>query len=137
MFAAPQHAPVGSGCSAPIAVKLEGMPNMGFFTALFDPNQSRRAKDIAQQIAQRCSPAVWRRAHRCALAMAPAEARGYLQAHAALVLSSEVASSLANRRMPTNLHAQVSTLAREILVDTLLREVVRVQKTTTNRRLAA
>ena len=110
---------------------------MGFFAALFDPNHSRRIAEVSQHIAQRCCPAVWNKVHQRALAMSPAEARGYLRAHAAVVLQNEVAAVLANRRLPLGLCAQVTEAARDALVDTLLREVVRVQKTTTGRRRAA
>ena len=69
--------------------------------------------------------------------MSPAEARGYLRAHAAVILRSEVQATLASRRLPVDLQAHVVELAREVVVETLLREIIRVQKSTTYRRAAA
>lgn len=110
---------------------------MGFLPALFDPTRSRRIDLVCQQIAQRCCPAVWNRAHQRALAMSPAEARGYLRAHAAMVLRSEAAATLASRRLPVELHGKVVEAAGEALVETLLREVIRVQKSAAHRRAPA
>ena len=110
---------------------------MGLLTALYDPTRSRRIDLVCQQIAQRCCPAVWNRAHPRALSMSPAEARGYLRAHASMVLRSEAAATLANRRLPAELHAKVVEVTGEALVETLLREVIRVQKLSAPRRAAA
>jgi hypothetical protein len=113
------------------------MPKMGFLSTFFQANVGREISDLGHQIARRCCPAVWSRVHPKAVSMSPSEARGYIRAHASLIVEAELAATIVSRRKLARRQVAILNLAREALVETLVGEVVRVQKTTVPRRFAA
>jgi hypothetical protein len=69
--------------------------------------------------------------------MNASEARGYIRAHAAPIIEAELDVAVSRQRGPARQHALVASIAQQALVETLVGEVVRVQKTVSHHRRAA
>ena len=111
---------------------------MGLFDALFLKPGAQQITDLAEQISHRSCAAVWQRVQDRALTMVAAEARGYLHAHAGPLLEGEVQKAVTGRRgFSPQAQREVVELARQKVVETLLCEIARMQKTAGHRRLAA
>src|SRR5688500_16798202 len=113
------------------------MPNMGLLDTLWQRSADKHLVDLAEKIAQRSCAAVWARVHHRAVGMNSAEARGYIRAHAGNLLQADVHAAVSHRQsLGLSAAPRIAELATHKVVEALLREVVRVQKTTTHRRLA-
>ena len=106
---------------------------MGFFDAFASSAAARQTAEIALQVSRRSCPAVWHKVQGRVLEMSLPQVRGYIYAHAADVVESEAARcGVAHER-----RQELVRLAREAVVETLVCEVARVQRTQVGRRRAA
>lgn len=106
---------------------------MGLFDAFASSAAARQTAEIALQVSRRCCPAVWHKVQGRVLEMTLPQVRGYIHAHSAEIVAAEAARcGVAHERLK-----DLVKLAREAVVDTLVCEVARVQRTQIGRRRAA
>jgi hypothetical protein len=110
---------------------------MSLLKSLFSP-RTTRVLTVAKEVAQRSCPAVWSRVQGRVVAMPAAEARGYIRAMCAAAIAHEIEAAYRRHRgLDRALLAQLSDASKDLLVEMLLSEVLRVQQTTYKRRRAA
>lgn len=106
---------------------------MGLFDAFASSAAARQTAEIALQVSRRSCPAVWHKVHGRVLEMSLPQVRGYIHAHSAEIVESEATRcGVAHGR-----RKELVKLAREAVVETLVCEVARVQRTHVGLRRAA
>jgi len=106
---------------------------MSLLDAFTSSAAARQTAEIAQQVSRRSCAAVWHKVQARVLVMSEAQARGYIHAHAAEVVQAEAARCGASIER----QQELVRLARAAVVDTLVCEVARMQRTQMGRRRAA
>jgi hypothetical protein len=110
---------------------------MELSTRLLRPTGRRQIATLASELAARCCAAVWDRGGPRAVAMSPAEAKGYLRALATAAVSDRLTDEvLRTRGICESAGEEIISLAAEGVVERLIGEVVRWQRTQAQRRAA-
>ena len=90
---------------------------MGFIDSIISLTNARQLNELAELVAQKSWPQVWRRVRHRVMSMTPAEARGYIRAHSAETIRANVSALL-------NTHEAVGDWARETLVERASDDVI-------------
>ena len=94
----------------------------------------KQAAGLASEVAQQSCAAVWDRVQATVLGMSPAEAKGYIRAHATETVMGKIDAGLLRKRaISASARAEIVTMAADGVVEKLLNEVVRLQRTTRRR----
>jgi hypothetical protein len=111
---------------------------MSFLDALLQFGGAARVTALSAEVAQRACAAVWDRVNPRVLEMGAAEARGYLRAWATEAVNGRVDANLLRQRgIPLAARSTIVSLATDGIVERLLDEVLRIQRTRHVRRHAA
>jgi hypothetical protein len=90
---------------------------MGFLNSVISLTSARQLNELAEIVAQKSYPHVWRRVKFRVLAMTPAEARGYIRAHCAEIIRANVSALLATNE-------SLGDWAREALIERATDDVI-------------
>ncbi len=106
--------------------------------SLFGLRAARQVATLASEVAQRSCSAVWDRVYPRVLEMASAEARGYIHVWATQTVTPRITvETLRARGIRAAAQTEIISQAVEGVVEKLLEEVLRIQRTDYVRRHAA
>lgn len=106
--------------------------------SLFGLRAAKQVATLASEVAQRCCAGVWDRVHPRVLEMTSAEARGYIRVWANQAVTPRITvETLRARGIRAAAKTEIISQAAEGVVETLLDEVLRMQRTARVRSRAA
>lgn len=90
---------------------------MGFMNSIISLTNARQLNELAEAVAQKSYPQVWRRVKHRVLAMTPAEARGYIRAHCGEIIRANVSAKVTSNE-------SLGDWAREALIERATDDVI-------------